>query len=263
MENAQFRAKKALPGSGGTSEYRIFPEDYFTFCNQAIYFGDVFIDEITGLEFAMEEKILPLYGYADYRSREIVHGNRLITGTFSINFKEASYLYSVLEHIKSGRGGTLATNQEWTKETIEDMYEKYLSGEPGFTTSDVFETVADYYERALWGGEQTTFGKYDFKKIIADRRATPFFEQGFTITVGYGDNHTAFAARTEGTYRDVYGDGYDPAKHPTMLPIEETVRTINNVHLYSVRQVTDMSGNPVQESYGFIAQDLDNFDDIM
>jgi hypothetical protein len=97
--------------------------------------------------------------------------------------------------------------------------------------------------------------------LLKERRTAPFFDQPFTITISYGNNAAAFAARANGTYQDIYGNSYAPKS--VLLPIEETVKTIVGVHLFGVSQQQDMSGNPIQETYQFMAQDLDNFDDLI
>jgi hypothetical protein len=256
--NVPYRAVASRPSN--ISEYRLFPSDYFSGCDIALYFGNIYIDEITSLQFMMQEQILPLYGYADFRYRDIPHGNRIVIGQFSINFKESAYIYLILDKIKRGTNN-VATQNEWTQIDVEEMYERYKTGETGYNGRDTFETLADYYERAMWGGEKTDAGIIDFKEMMRKRRTEPFFDQGFTITVGYGQNHTAFAARKDGTYQKVLGAYYEAdSEH---LPIEETVKTITGVHLFKVDQRFDTSGQPIQEVYNFFAKDIDNFDDLI
>jgi hypothetical protein len=153
---------------------------------------------------------------------------------------------------------------------VEKVYAEWLRSKDQAANMDTFETIADYYERALWGDTTPGATKYqygkkfavDFRDKFAQRRINPYFDVPFTITISYGDNAAAFAARQNGSYESVLENKkYGPGQ--TFLPIEETVKTINGVHLMSVSQGQDMSGANVQEVYQFMAQDLDNFDDII
>jgi hypothetical protein len=290
------KGKYKGPSQDLINNYRIFPSDYFTGCDTAILFGDTFIDEIVNLQFSIQEQVLPLYGYADYRFRSIAHGNRIVTGSFTINFKEAGYIFLILERMRSL--GTLdrnnQTRENWSMKDVEQLYKEWLEREAkshapnnqelASGAADAFETIADYYERAHWGDKDTNYQPFIYKdqngKVIQNysgkqdgqlwmnfvndfraRRTNPYFDVPFTITVSYGDNAAAFAARQDGVYQEIYGSKYGPGK--TQLPIEETVKTINGVHIFSAQQVMDLSGHPTQEVYQFMAQDVDNFDDII
>jgi hypothetical protein len=266
------KAKNSKINTDLINNYRIFPSDYFSGCDMAIYIGDTFIDEITGIQFSMQENILPIYGYADYRYRELVHGNRIVNGSFSINFKESAYIYAIMERLRRGKNnenlsGGLATNQEWTMKDVEQLYSEWMNkNKQSIPTGnyDTFETLADYYEHALWGDPESTFSPLDmdFAVLMRERRTSPFFNVPFTITITYGNVPGAFEARDNNTYRDVLKNKqYRPGS--VLLPIEETVKTIVGVHLCGVSQSQDLSGNPCQEIYQFMAQDLDNFDDLI
>lgn len=80
-------------------EYQYFPEEYFSGSDVTIYFGDTWIDEITGLEFTLHEPLKPIYGYASFTWDAISRGSRIVEGQFRIAFKEAGYLHTVLDHI--------------------------------------------------------------------------------------------------------------------------------------------------------------------
>lgn len=80
-------------------EYQHFPEEFFSGADVAIYFGDTFIDDITGLQFSLIENVKPIYGYASYTWDAVKHGTRIVQGRFSIAFREAGYLFRILDHI--------------------------------------------------------------------------------------------------------------------------------------------------------------------
>jgi peptidoglycan hydrolase-like protein with peptidoglycan-binding domain len=81
------------------TEYQYFPEEYFTGSDLTIYFDDVWLDELTHLQFTLKEQAMPVFGYNSYVWDSFARGNRIIEGTFAIGFKEAGYLYRVFDHI--------------------------------------------------------------------------------------------------------------------------------------------------------------------
>lgn len=88
-----------IQGSRPTQQTQIFPSHYFTGADVSIYFGDVFVDEIVDLEFALQEPVLPLKGYASHTFHRVARGARTIQGSFTINFKSNAYLYMILDHL--------------------------------------------------------------------------------------------------------------------------------------------------------------------
>lgn len=120
------------------TEYQYFPEDYFSGADITIYFGDIFVDDITGLEFSLQERVQPVYGYNSYTYDSVARGQRLIQGSFTIAFREAGYIYRILEHIglEQGKakpliayqlGGLTASKPKWlgnVKETIEELLDR-------------------------------------------------------------------------------------------------------------------------------------------
>lgn len=85
--------------NANTVEHQWFPPEYFTGSDVTIYMGDIFLSEVSMLSFTLEEKVLPIYGYASYTADEVARGSRIVTGQFAIPFTEAGYLEAILTHI--------------------------------------------------------------------------------------------------------------------------------------------------------------------
>jgi len=116
--------KQALYTKSQT-EYQYFPEEYFTGSDVSIYFNDIFIDEVTGLSYSLQETIKPIFGYGSYTWDAVARGSRMIQGEFRIAFKEAQYINVVLE--------TLAENQSTIAPRLiqissDDAVNKFTSG---------------------------------------------------------------------------------------------------------------------------------------
>ena len=74
----------------------IYNVEYFSGSQASIFIGDVFVDEITFFAFSVSQERVPLYGYGDQLFRDVSKGPVLVQGQFSINFKEAGYLFLIL-----------------------------------------------------------------------------------------------------------------------------------------------------------------------
>jgi hypothetical protein len=70
---------------------------YFSSIDADIYFGDTFIDEVTFIQWELDQQTMPLMGYNSYVFDDIAVGSRMIQGRVGINFTNAGYLYTVLD----------------------------------------------------------------------------------------------------------------------------------------------------------------------
>jgi hypothetical protein len=89
MGTGTFNDLKAV---GQTYEY-----DHFAGSQVGIYIGDVFVDEINRLQFAIHQAKRPIYGYASQYYDAMASGQVIVSGTFTINFKESGYMHIILK----------------------------------------------------------------------------------------------------------------------------------------------------------------------
>ena len=68
---------------------------YYSSIDAEIYFGGIFIDEVTNIAWSVQQQALPIYGYNSYCFDDVAVGARLINGQFTINFTEANYLQKI------------------------------------------------------------------------------------------------------------------------------------------------------------------------
>src|SRR3990167_7047716 len=79
---------------------RVIDRDYFTGTQASIYIGDVYVDEVVSYAYSVQQTKTPIYGYASQLFDAVSAGPVLVTGNFSINFKESGYLYLILMRYK-------------------------------------------------------------------------------------------------------------------------------------------------------------------
>ena len=76
---------------------------YYSSVDAEIYFGDMFIDEVTSIEWAVQQQAMPIYGYNSYCFDDMAVGSRLVQGQFSVNFLKAGFLMQLQKNTELPR----------------------------------------------------------------------------------------------------------------------------------------------------------------
>lgn len=138
------------------TEYQVFPESYFSGADLTMYFEDIWVDDLTAIEFNLQESLVPVYGYNAYTWDTVARGTRLIEGHFRIAFREVGYLHAVMQHIGQGEGKAkpyiayLMTGEEppdWlagVKERLEDQIDRTEDYEEDFEESETKDLEPRY-----------------------------------------------------------------------------------------------------------------------
>lgn len=224
-------------------EYQIFSSDYFSGADVKIYFGDIWVDEITNLAFQLQENVMPIYGYNSYTFDTVARGRRQVNGMFTLNFTTVGYLNEILANanaifyaLEQGEKKGLVKPSYYEDMKLGDILAKLGKSS--------FDQIADEYEQAIWGTKPDTNEAY---LGYADR---PYFRQdelGFDIRIQYG-------AVSEATGY-VNGRFYQSVKEE---PPNMTVDVLNGVQLTGLSKSmgTDQAGAPILEQYSFMARDF-------
>jgi hypothetical protein len=242
----------------------IYNIDYFSGSQVAAYIGDVFVDEITAINFVVQQNRRPLYGYADQYFRGMSKGQILVQGQFSINFKEAGYMWLILNEYKKkikGERSKLDENpfessEQATRQNIEavinnegitqdqrysairGLASNYASlggfssitratqqdAETGDTTVGRAENIFEAFEDAVWGK------KWDADRVASENRSADDTDLNpFDIYLMYGD----FA-------------GDNRANH--------TIIKLQDCYIIGTSQRVEIDPLPVQETYSFMGK---------
>lgn len=155
------------------TEYQHFPEEFFSGADVVIYFGDTFIADLTGLEYTLIENLRPIYGYASYTWDAVKRGTRIVQGSFRIAFREAGYLFRVLDHIAQLGGDKAAPAlsyilsgqpvPKWHADALQTIED--LLGEKTKTTTPVKYVLLTPGEYELVDGDLAVV----WSKLLADR----------------------------------------------------------------------------------------------
>ena len=122
-------------------EYQVFSEEYFSGSDITIYFGDVFVSEISGLEFILQEKVLPIFGYASKTFDATARGTRIVQGSFRVPFREAGYMSTIMTHL-----GEITTSTTKAKPELGYIMGGKEADLPAWN-ADVKETIEELLNR--------------------------------------------------------------------------------------------------------------------
>lgn len=262
----------------------IYNVEYFSGSQVALYIGDVWVDEITSITYNVTQDRKPLYGYADQLFRDVSKGQVLIQGEFTVNFKEAGYLFLILNRFKqimegkesvlnlgsvprlSGAIGNtpFASTSLAARETIESLVNndgtfsrfernRILAAMASEDPNKVFKTnqTRDEVAAGLGGYSEVTRARgglgdaEDFFEKFEDM----IWQQPQEVL----ENETRRADDPRINPFDIYlafGDytGNNAANH--------TIQKISGVHIVGSSKQIVIDGQPIQEAYSFIARNL-------
>ncbi len=197
-------------------------EQYFSGNQATIFIGDVWVDDIIAYDYTLQHSKVPRYGYGSEKFDLVPPGTQLITGSFTINFREPNYLWVILERYK--------TFNKTAEQRLRDN-KKLLS-----------EQKATTYPNDQRVRMETFFnipGPKDAKDSLIEQ-SKEF--NGITEPVARdGLNHN--------TFNLLVGYGADLNKNS---PGE----TIRSVYILGKSKVINADGRPISEQYNFIARDL-------
>lgn len=69
---------------------------YYSSIDAQIYFGNYYVEDVSDIQWTVQQKNLPIYGFNSYTFDEIAIGSRIINGQFSIRFTSPNYLFRLL-----------------------------------------------------------------------------------------------------------------------------------------------------------------------
>jgi hypothetical protein len=275
--------------AGSNDRRGIYNIEYFSGSQASIYIGDVLVDEVTSINYQVSQSRTPLYGYADQLFRDVSKGVVLVQGSFSVNFKEAGYLWLVLNRYRE-----LVRNQPSLMAQV---------GQPGFAGSTGDPLVDANIEKLVNGELGTADRNAMLQDALADMNdpATDVAETNATIvsalaSPGAGDllgfssarrslgNTTGAESVFEAFENRIWGEasvGLDRnqnlesedrrADDPDLNPFDifvtfgdyggsdhhnHTVQKITNVHILGTSKQIVIDGQPIQEVYSFIARNV-------
>lgn len=227
-------------------EYSLYGGEYYCASDIKVYIGDIWVDDAIAIDYVLQEKVTPVYGYASYTFDDIARGQRLVSGSLAINFKSAGYMQNVLKYADAIMYALKVGENNGSVKAV-DFQNYKLNELLGMLNKRSFQQIADEYEKALWGD----INEENQNTNVLNHDLMPFFPHsnlGFDIRIHYGPVDEVMANSGLDYYKELY-----QIKEP-----EYTVEVINGIQLTTLTKGigTDQQSIPITEQYMFIARDL-------
>lgn len=259
----------------------VYDLDYFSGSQMFLYIGDVWVDEITSLQYQTTQRKQPIYGYASQLWDDVTAGQVIVHGNFTINFKEQGYLWAVLRRyfeiaavdtgIPTGNKAHARAERNLLKkqEVLAQKGQKIIPGALG--SRPLVGSHGSRISRAsierLVRGEATRNERYDFYNSLAgyatvdsksprDKQFEDIMEVFEDQIWGKESTNYGLNSQLRRTDNNAF-DGFDMYVvfgNYANAGANHTVQKIIDVRLQSQGKAVSIDGMPVQEQYGFIAQ---------
>lgn len=231
-------------------------KEYFSGANVKVYFGDVWVDQLTEISFSLQEQVAPIYGFHSYTFDRISRGNRMVQGSFTINFTENGYMRAILKrvadnmmkyrakevHVSPSQELLLRTGN--AADTIHDL--------TSISDEMTYDQQIEALKNSFWGDRII-----ETASIVPWKENDSFFytqrgsmdnllkENGFNVLIDFSPD--ANRKDFEDCMNNMEKDG----------SLFTTYRNIIGVHIGSETQQIANNGQVLSVTYQFIARDLD------
>lgn len=265
-----------------TIETKVYDLEYFSGAQVNVYIGDVLIDEITGLQVQVQQKKMPVYGYASQLFDKVAKGTVLVQGAFSINFKEAGYLHAVLErYITLSSGNTAPVVSPFISTDTFSQLQKdrrggaKLDNKPGVLNRrniEQTEATADAVLSGKINGRNITPEEYvEYFRSLSGFNNSARGRNG-SVPGALNAAEDAFEAFEDKVWSpdrlelDSEGRRGDSNRYDSFTiyvtfgdfnrnnNVNHTAKRIDSVHLTDQSTIINIDGQPIAEQYSFIAK---------
>jgi len=196
--------------------------DYFSGANIGLFIGSRLLTEIVGVEFQLLQLKRPIYGYASSLYDAVAPGIVQVSGVLHMNFLDGARLPTLIDMAQRGSGGESYVSVLNDKDQIAQVTERI---DPNSTMPGLNKEVRALLVERYWSTPDTTVVPTAFKR--PDEHS-----QSFVIRVQYGP--------------------------PPDLGAEanRTSLELAGVHITGSAQTVGVGGEPIIESYPFIAREI-------
>lgn len=271
----------------------IYNVEYFSGAQAAIYIGDVWVDEITSISFQVSQSRRPIYGYASQLFDDVAEGVVLVQGQFTINFKEAGYLWLVLNRHKALQGLPDVMHKNLKNSTRRGFLDSPFSDEKSYKDQINRQNIEQ-----IINGEISTFernrilanlaaGEGDKAVREANRRAerrrisaslggyaSEARRAALEQDKGVGSAEGIFEAFENAVWQSTGSDldmEHRRCDDPYLNPFDiyltfgdfagtdydnHTIQRLRDVYIIGASKQVVIDGQPIQEAYSFIARNL-------
>jgi len=213
---------------------------YFTMTQARMYIGDLFINELNSLQFAMQDNKIPVYGYASRFFDAKAQGKSLVQGQLSINFISEGYLITALRHYQSTIDqGDLPDDpvKAGNQKRLLSLVNKLQNPDP------------------TWTPDQIAQAKQEINNLAASLGADAITAANASIGTARQKQNDGILGLPGGDYPNAV---YEDVEFDIVIQYtgagRQITRRLEKCSLISNETIMDQSGTPILDSYGFIAR---------
>lgn len=123
--NIEYHRVKTADGISVDSAYI---KRYYSVIDAEVYFGNEYVEDIHDINWSIKQNVMPVFGYNSYTYDELARGNRVIYGSFLINFTSPNYLFSILETANKANVMSITNMQSYTVPLLRSSAEPQIRG---------------------------------------------------------------------------------------------------------------------------------------
>ena len=259
-----------MPTAQAQLQPGVYNSEYFSGAQVCLYIGDTLIDEVVSLSFQVSQSRSPIYGYSSMLFDDVSVGNVLVQGEMTINFKEAGYLWLILNRHGKQQGGLDYMDPQAQARQVarglisQDVTDSLAGGsknlaQKNMTLKQIAAQVAQQQAQAQVQANASQMGPPapNTGNAPATAQNTDIISalQGLVwgTTIQASFNPTRRADDPKVNPFDLYityGDITGPAG------VHSTIQKLKNVYIIGTSKTITLEGVPILETYSFIAQDL-------
>jgi hypothetical protein len=227
--------------------------DYWCGAQAQIFFGDTFVDEIFAFQVETMTNRAPLYGYASRHLDTVAEGNMLVSGTFAINFIHQNYLPITLAKIAGDRRriGARADLAEEDRPADRLRDDSVMGRNVSAKNYEItFKNLSKFKQQQALNQIQNK-GNEEFAALndsVTSEKIARLERKNDPLVRDYD-----MPPFQNTGYFDIFATFRDPAQEGTGIP---TLRRITDAVLLSQGMVVNATGEPILETYRFLARDI-------
>lgn len=229
-----------------------YKTDYYAGCQVAIFMGDIWLSDISTIQYNATQNKKPFWGYKSKKFDLVAQGTQLIEGVFSMNYTHTNFLNMAVAKWReqsSPNNASLSVSEDQIAKFAGDLKnssDPYLLSRLQYPASgfqenqnNVFNNLDNSAKQALL--EQYFWGADDIK-LVSQSVLQPDDLPPFDIAITFG-NYPKNRLNPMAT--DEYISSH-------------TVKAITGIHITSSSMQISDTGEPIQEVFTFIARSLDS-----
>lgn len=252
-----------------------FNSTYWSGLDANIFVNGIHLGEMVSIQYQIVEQVTPYYGYSYYTAQRMHRGQRIISGSFLINFQQPGYLFRLLQELPTSSvlqgssapslAGELTINASNIADgygaiDINDMPSVVSSNSQNENAPKVNESGRELafsdLRKLTWNAPDTYTAKFDvdtYPALAASRKSLYGSKGGLVIKIAYGNPVDEGMVLTKNAFGDYEKNVLVDSNYT--VGIVSAIELLSGVEITGLSKVIDDSGRSIMEQYSFLARD--------